>query len=343
MRKHDVIIVGCGPAGIAAAKVLKQNNIDFCIIEKKKFPRGKLCAGGLTHKSLELLRELKISLDGTDCLFVKKSRVVAENLNADLILNHEIGLVERTKFDFNNVKQLANDYLFEEETILRVEDHLLVTDKEQYEFRYLIFADGVNGYSRDLIKNRKFGFCVEYKAEGLTDTIVFDFDVVKSGYAWIFPKKDHTNIGLGIFQDHYRYDYLGALSEMAGKYGFDFDRAKAAGYQIPLFSKSIYRKSVIDEKYILVGDAASLVDRNTGEGIYYALLSGKAAAESIVTCMKNKGSLKSIYFQKTKTMCKVLSKRNMWSSILYSKLGPSLMKTVLGHERLTERLNRAFG
>ena len=56
MKKYDVIIVGAGPAGVSAAKVLKDKNINFCIIDKNKFPREKLCGGGLTNKSINLLK-----------------------------------------------------------------------------------------------------------------------------------------------------------------------------------------------------------------------------------------------------------------------------------------------
>ena len=62
MKKFDVIIIGAGPAGISAAKILKDNNINFCIIEKSKFPREKLCGGGLTNKTISLLKELNFSL-----------------------------------------------------------------------------------------------------------------------------------------------------------------------------------------------------------------------------------------------------------------------------------------
>lgn len=62
MKKYDVIIIGAGPAGIAAAKTLKKVNINFCIIEKNKFPREKLCGGGLTHKSINLINYLNMKI-----------------------------------------------------------------------------------------------------------------------------------------------------------------------------------------------------------------------------------------------------------------------------------------
>ena len=58
--KYDVVIVGAGPAGMAAAHTLINNNISCCVIDKQVFPRNKLCAGGLTNKVIGLLDELKL-------------------------------------------------------------------------------------------------------------------------------------------------------------------------------------------------------------------------------------------------------------------------------------------
>ena len=58
--KYDVVIIGAGPAGVAAAHNLINNNISCVLIDKQKFPRNKLCAGGITSKSFELMKILKL-------------------------------------------------------------------------------------------------------------------------------------------------------------------------------------------------------------------------------------------------------------------------------------------
>ena len=59
---YDVVIIGAGPSGIAAGHNIINNNISCCIIDKQKFPRNKLCAGGVTQKTFELLKSLNIDV-----------------------------------------------------------------------------------------------------------------------------------------------------------------------------------------------------------------------------------------------------------------------------------------
>ena len=58
--KYDVVVIGAGPGGIAAAHNLINNKISCLLIDKQKFPRNKLCAGGITYKTFELMKNLKL-------------------------------------------------------------------------------------------------------------------------------------------------------------------------------------------------------------------------------------------------------------------------------------------
>ena len=342
MKNYDVIIVGGGPAGVGAAKVLENNNINFCIIDKKKFPRLKLCAGGLTNKSLTLLKELEIDITNINSWECDNVQFVSEKRNEKIPLANPILMVDRLEFDYNNISKVTNNNFFELEKIIDIQNDILITDKEKYRYKYIIFADGVNGYSRRLIKNRKFGFFVEYNSDKITNQTVFDFTAIKDGYGWIFPKKDYTTIGLGNF-DEDKEDYIKLICDFSKKYNFEIDKSKILGHHIPLYSKEIYKQSVIDNKYILVGDAASLTDNLSGEGIYYALLSGKLAAESIVLSLKNKSELKKIYFNKTRGMCKSLNRRKFLSKLMYSRYGNFFIKLGLSNKLFINKINKIFG
>lgn len=342
MKKFDVIIIGAGPAGIISAKVLKENNINFCILEKNKFPREKLCGGGLTNKTISLLKELNFSLKNLNKTDSNEVRLCNNNLDTKLILNNKIIMVDRKEFDFHNLNELKDINIFQEENIIDIKENTIYTNKEKYLFKYIIFADGVNGYSRRLIKGRKFGFCVEYNSSLKTDKTIIDFSIIPSGYGWVFPKNNHTTIGLGNFNDK-KFDYKNLLSSFAKKYNFDIDNSKIKGFHIPIFSKKIYKQSVIDNKYILVGDAASLVDQITGEGIYYALESGRLAAESIISSIKDNSNLKKTYYKKTKKIYRTLQKRKILSKLFYSRYTNILIKIALSNKYFIKKLNNIFG
>ena len=342
MKKYDVIIVGAGPAGVSAAKVLKDKNINFCIIDKNKFPREKLCGGGLTNKSINLLKKLNFNMDNINKIDVSEVDFYAKNIKRNMKLYNEIIMIDRVEFDYNNLKQVINDNLYENESITSIEDNILITNKGKYEFKYIIFADGLNGYSRKLIKNRRFGFCLEYNSNVKTNKTVLDFTAIIGGYGWVFPKVNHTTIGIGKFDDK-KADYIKLLYSFANKYNFKIDKTKIKGYHIPLFSKEAYKKSVINNKYIIVGDAASLVDHISGEGIYYALLSGMKAAESIICSLDSNENLKDIYFNKTKGMYKSLCKRKFLSKLLYSKCGLFFIKLGLSNKFFIKKINKMFG
>lgn len=95
MKKYDVIIVGCGPAGIAAAKVLKNNNINYCIIERNKFPREKLCGGALSNKTQLLLKELELNIENINKKEITEVEFAAKGINYNMKLINPIIMIDR--------------------------------------------------------------------------------------------------------------------------------------------------------------------------------------------------------------------------------------------------------
>ena len=342
MKCFDVIIVGGGPAGIAAAQIFNKHNINYCLIDKCKFPREKLCGGGLTSKSIKVLNSLGIKIDKINSKKVTDIELVSKNNHKIMILDDGIVMIDRQEFDNANIKAIVKDRLFEEEIIKSIDNNILTTNKSSYNYKYIIFADGINGYSRKLIKNREFGFCVEYESDIVTDKTILDFNAIKYGYGWIFPKKDHTTIGLGGLINK-KCDFVKLLIDFGNKYNYPIDKTKIRGYHIPVFSLDVYKSSVINNQYILVGDAASLVNPISGEGIYYALASGKNAALSIIECLKSNGDLQEIYFKKNEGICNSLKKMSTLSKQLYSYKKNILIRIGMNNKKIMDKLKRVFG
>jgi flavin-dependent dehydrogenase len=167
-------------------------------------------------------------------------------------------------------------------------------DGEKFHGRVLIGADGVNGpiargMGMQIQANRGVALEGNYSpapganndwlAPGPNDQwdglIAFDFGDVGGGYGWAFPKANHVNVGVGGWRSsgpHLRT----MLAEQVRRYGLDPDTAWGVrGHYLPVRQG---RSPVWKGRVMLVGDAAGLVDPLTGEGIYGATYSGRAAA-----------------------------------------------------------------
>jgi flavin-dependent dehydrogenase len=172
----------------------------------------------------------------------------------------------------------------------------LITNGETYRARFLVGADGASGQVRRLCAAGSWfsqGFALEVKTAvppGEID-LTFDFAAVPAGYAWIFPKGDHLNVGVyapssgtGLTRD-LLLSYVThrvktePLDQVFGQYlGIG-----AGGCETE------YVQPEMRDRVLLVGDAGGFVDPLTGEGIYGALLSGQAAASAILSERQGKG------------------------------------------------------
>lgn len=134
--------------------------------------------------------------------------------------------------------------------------------------------------------------------EGLTENIeLFFIDGVLPGYVWIFPMGNkRANVGLGILSSdlvkrkkHPNVILQEAMQKhpaIAGRFKNAVLDGKIGAWAIPNGS---YKKQCVGNGWLLVGDAASLVDPFTGEGVGNALCSGSHAAKAIDDALKSSG------------------------------------------------------
>ena len=285
----DVIVVGAGPAGCGAAYDLVKKGRRVLLLDKCDFPRSKACAGGLTMKTVKALR---YSVEPVTRQVVR--RIVLENKGGDATLVKTRGpicvMTVRAEFDafclektreagaiFRRIQAVKGIETNEDSVTLR-------TEGGSWQAKFLIGADGVHSQVRKLAGIGGAvagGFALEGQVpmpDGEVD-LLFDFGAIRNGYGWIFPKKDHLNVGIGICGDaagetlnrerlvNYVRQRLGTekMDHIVGQYlGF-------GGWDAPCAKGRV----------LLAGDAAGLIDPLTAEGIYSAVASGQAAARSI--------------------------------------------------------------
>jgi len=302
MSSYDVVIVGGGPAGAAAAYDLAEAGFSVLILDKREFPRFKPCAGGVTTKALHLFRYsiAPVIRATTNTMTVGYGTGKQKILTANAPV---CALTVRTELDqFCLEKTLQKGVEFELipgiKSIHQEKDKVILLSKDgrSFECSYLLGADGAHSQVRKLTEE----FSPDRTAIALEGIIpfdrlknipnfTFDFGVVHKGYGWLFPKHDHVNVGLYTR----RPDEATINKELLNQYAMarlgvnTVDHA--CGFPIGTGGEFYQPKA---ERVFLVGDAAGMSEALLGEGIHNAIKSGQAAASALIATKKtNKSAL----------------------------------------------------
>ena len=329
----DVIVAGAGPAGTIAAYQLARQGVSVLILEKATFPRYKVCGAGLTHKIInEIPFPVDPVIQTTVDTFIFScgfSEIYSRTADDPLIYCTMRG--ELDAFLLSRATQAGARVLHGVHVISASQggDYVDVIARDgTYRSRLLIGADGASGnVARSAGLREHIMPGLAWEAEVETDplysaryknTVFLDWGAFPGGYGWVFPKTGHFSIGVGgpatlsrwmmpyyqgylrflenlflgegQYAGEHRFDPLHASGQEPGPDGFFRTRSLKA-WPIPVR----VRKSKFHNRRILVaGDAAGLTDPLTGEGIFYAVKSGKLAAEACLDFMeREEGSLES--------------------------------------------------
>ena len=264
------------------------------LTDKARFPRDKPCGGGLTVRALRLL---PFSVEP----------VVEEEVDVfELGLGYRRRFVRRTKEPLVVMTQRrrldgflvdqAREAGAEFRDGARVGFSPLTVDAEPIEASVAIGADGVNGatakwlglddhqYEVALEGNVPYGLIPRSR---YARRAVVEFGVVPGGYGWVFPKRDHVNVGVGGWL-HEGPRLRAHLAQLCREHQIPDDAVTdIRGYRLPLRRP---RSAAARGRTALVGDAAGLVDPVSGDGIYEALLSAKLAAEAALDVVAGRSS-----------------------------------------------------
>lgn len=316
----DVIVVGAGPAGSLAAYILAVQGIHVTILEKTLFPRYKVCGGGLTHK---ILKEIPFDL----------SPVIESTIHS-FRFSHNYGNIftrhsadplmyctmrgDLDAFLLQKATEAGAEVRMGEQVISFVQDGsgVTVSTKEKsFRTRLLIGAEGASGIVSRIAGLRdaiEMGLAWEAEVTAdpedlkiFSETVFLDWGTLPGGYAWVFPKKDHFSIGVGgpaslskgmmQYYDRFVVSISGnAIDRPGTRIRFHETRSQAS-WPIPVRTKE---SRFHNGRVLVTGDAAGLGDPLTGEGIYYAVRSGKLAAETCTEYLSGKIISVDVYSEK---------------------------------------------
>ena len=281
------VIIGGGPSGANAARYLAKAGEDVLLIEKD-FSFEKPCGGGLFIRAFDefdLPKSLiKKRVDTIDIVAPNLEKVSVD------ISDFPLGVVHRQVFD-RSLRHLAEatgakvieakmDTITTTANSVTVEAHRSDGHPLRIHAEYAIVADGVNSPSRRRLLGEVPSRVLTYYADlhdEQTDACQFWFgdDISPRYYAWIFPHHEGVNVGLVADDKHRMRRFYDRFFQKAG---IEESAPKPKGYFIPHWKPMRLRY----KRVLFVGDSASLVLPFTYEGIYYALKSGKLAAEAII-------------------------------------------------------------
>lgn len=320
---YPVIILGAGPAGCSASMHLSAMGVEHAIVDKSSFPRDKVCGDALSGKVTSILKQLNPNwveeLRQNSTEFTPSWGVVFSAPDGGEVavpFKHKTSenqgspgyIAKRFDFDQFLVSKLdpnhAQTFFGQKVEDIQIDKSgcTVTTTDHRLTAELIISAEGVNAPLAKSLGHRmeKNHFCAglrqyysgvkELSAEGYIE--LHFVQEALPGYFWIFPLPNgEANVGIGMLSKYVSRNKVNLKTLMdeviaSPKFKERFSEAKPLedmkGWGLPLGSK---KRSIQGERFVLTGDAASLIDPFTGEGIGNAMMSGKLAAESVASAL----------------------------------------------------------
>lgn len=282
METYDVIIVGAGPAGLKCAEVLGKAKKKVLLLEKNPEIGPKVCAGGLTRKSIKYLNIPDNIVERKFNGVTFKSKHNQTRIDFGETLLFTINRKNLGQWLLKKVDTSFVDIRMETRADTINKNFIITNKKEKNYYNYLVGADGANSIVRKFLKLNTKLLAVAYQyivPEKLNDLEMhFNSDFFKCWYAWIFPYSHSTSIGSSYNpQQTNAQESRKKFNNWIKQNDLDVSRGKFQAHLI----NCDYQGYVFGNIF-LVGEAAGLVDRLTGEGIYAAVRSGEDVASLIL-------------------------------------------------------------
>ena len=356
---YDVVIVGAGPAGSTCAIILGRMGYNVLLVDKARFPRDKACGDGVSGKSVAMLKELGLlnqisSIENLKCngALVYLTTDIKIELTSVAATGYTSKRIIYDNFLFENAKELVDtleeftvtDLILEDSKIAGIKGLDSATKKEmEFSTKVVVGADGANsvvankmGLNKFEPRHRASALRVYYKnLSGISNKLeIYFFDNIMPGYFWIFPLDNNmANVGLGMLVNDMQKNKI-SLQELMFKEieanpilrekfrDAQMIEGSLRGWNLPF--GSTHRK-IYGNGFVLLGDAASLIDPFTGEGIGNAMLSAKVAAQVIDEAFR-KGDLSENSFKKYDALLWREIGKELKSSYTLQRIGTFLVK-----------------
>jgi geranylgeranyl reductase family protein len=321
----EAIVIGGGPAGATAAMYLGRalGKEKVLLVDKHDFPRDKICGDAQGRKAAKIMRELGIyegyeELPGQKIYGITLSSPNGTQVDVDVETDRSKtspGYVhKRVVFDnylFSCARNMATveqftvtDVIIENDAVKGVVGLSANGEQKEYRAKIVLAADGAHSVVATRFgigQNPPEHFIVGLRAyydnvEGMSDRIAIHLiKALIPGYFWIFPQPNkEANVGLGMIikdMNDKKINLKEAMLKEIENNPLFRERFKNAkintdirGWSLPIAS---HHRKCYGNGFLLLGDAASLIDPLSGEGVGNAMISGRIAALVTIDSIKH--------------------------------------------------------
>ena len=344
---YDVAIVGAGPAGTACALALRGRGHRVVLLDKAIFPRDKICGDAIPGHALKALRQLDPAYPAALWQLhpradVRRSRLVAPS-GGSLYLHWKLPTFNSPRLAFDAallalVRQHTTTEIRQSAALKNVEitadcARLTLADGQQLTSRLVVGCDGAQSVvGRRLLPEPRLarahhcaGVRAYFENVGGSEAGTTEFFFSRShlaGYLWLFPVgAGRYNVGLGMLSElvaehkidlrQLLLDNLATHPALAGRFAQARQLGSVRGFGLPIGGGR--QRPASGARFVLCGDAASLIDPLQGHGIDLAIRSGILAAGQVGQC-----------FEKQDFSAEFMAR---YDAALQQQLGPQLARS----------------
>jgi geranylgeranyl reductase family protein len=299
VKRYDAIVVGGGPAGSTTAYRLAESGASVLLVDKASFPRDKPCGGGMT---LRAVRQCPVDptpvveewVDLVELRFRYGDHVVRKT-NAPMIW-----MTQRSRLDaflLDAARERGAEVREGVRVTLEPGNVVLLGSGERVVGDTLVGADGANGITaraaglgEGIIHGVAYEGNVRYPTlsqSRYARRAVLELADIPGGYAWVFPKGDHANVGVGGWQSE-GPKLREHLRRACEGHGLDPDDLESLrGHRLPLRRPGT---RIAGDRVLLVGDAAGLIDPVSGDGMFECFVSSRLATAAILELLTGRAA-----------------------------------------------------